>query len=172
MSFINVLNSFFKPFGFIIFFLLNKVKCVDIFKGILKLSLNDNYFVALNTGLFLYNYNLLNYALITNFNSSVYKNDNNDIIIIKEFLYNKQYYIFCMVNKYLFLFNEKSNITNTFLIDEDDIISTNYYELLPYKVDNNKIYFFISLNKGTSDIFLFYYKILLEASKMEKISSF
>ena len=171
MSFINVLNSFFKPFGFIIFFLLNKVKCVDIFKGILKLSLNDNYFVALNTGLFLYNYNLLNYALITNFNSSVYKNDDNDIIIIKEFLHNKQYYIFCMVNKYLFLFNEKSNITNTFLIDEDDIISTNYYELLPYKVDNNKIYFFISLNKGTSDIFLFYYKILLEASKMEKISS-
>ena len=59
---------FFKTFAIIILSLSIKVKCEDIFKGIKKLSLNDNYFVALNTGLYLYNYNLLNRALITSFN--------------------------------------------------------------------------------------------------------
>ena len=73
----------------------------------------------------MYNSKLLNCALITSFNSSVYKNEN-DIIFFKELVYNNQYYIFCMVNKYLFLFNEKYNITNSFFIDDDDIIQTNY----------------------------------------------
>ena len=58
-------------------------------------------------------------TLSNSFNSSVFKN-NNDIIIIKELVYNNYYFIFYMVNKYLFLFNEKNNITNSFLIDEDD----------------------------------------------------
>ena len=171
MSFINV---FFKILSITIILLHTKVKCEDIFKGIKKLSFNDNYFVVLNTGLYLYNYNLLNCALITSFNSSVYKNEN-DIIFFKELVYNNQYYIFCMVNKYLFLFNEKNNITNSFLIDEDDIIPSNYYELLLYKVIDKKIQFFIYLNKteySSSYITLFYYKISLETSKMEKIDSY
>ena len=81
---------FFKTFAIITLLLSTKVKCEDIFKGIKKLSLNDNYFVTLNTGLYLYNYNLLNRALITSFNSSIYKNDS-DIIIIKELVYNNLY---------------------------------------------------------------------------------
>ena len=161
---------FFKILSITIILLHTKVKCEDIFKGIKKLSLNDNYFVALNTGLYLYNYNLLNRALITSFNSSVYKNDN-DIIIIKELIYNNYFYVICLVNKYLFLFNEKNNITNSFLIDEDDIIPSNYYDLLPYKVINNLIQFFISLNKSSS-ITLFYFIISLETSKMEKSNQF
>ena len=161
---------FFKTFAIITLSLSIKVKCEDIFNGIKKLSLNDNYFVALNTGLYLYNYNLLNRALITSFNSSVYKNDN-DIIIIKELIYNNYFYVICLVNKYLFLFNEKNNITNSFLMDEDDIIPSNYYDLLPYKVINNLIQFFISLNKSSS-ITLFYFIISLETSKMEKSNQF
>jgi len=167
MSFLNV---FFKILAIIIILLPTKVKSVDIFKGIKKLSLNENYFVALNTGLYLYNSNFLNRALITSFDSSVYKN-NNDIIIIKELVYDNYYFIFCMVNKYLFLFNEKYNTTNSFFIDENDIIPTNYYDLLPYKISNNIIRFFISLNKDDSYIFWNYYKISLETSKMEKLNT-
>ena len=100
----------------------------------------------------------------------MFKN-NNDIIIIKELVYDNYYFIFCMVNKYLFLFNEKYNITNSFFIDDDDIIQTNYYDLLPYKISNNIIRFFISLNKDDSHIFWNYYKISLETSKMEKLNS-
>ena len=167
MSFINV----FFTFEIIILLLSTKVKCEDIFKGIKKLSLDDNYFVALTTGLYLYNYNLLNYALITRFNSSVYKNEK-DIIIIKELVFNHYYFIFCLVNKYLFLFNEKNNLTNSFFLNEDDIAPSNYYDLLPYKISNNIIRFFISLNKNISNINFFYYKISLETSKMEKINTF
>jgi len=98
----------------------------------------------------------------------VYKNDN-DIIIIKELVYDNYYFIFCMVNKYLFLFNEKNNITNSFLLNENDITPSNYYDLLPDKVSNNIIQFIISLNKN-SYITLFYYLISLETSKMVKIS--
>ena len=76
-----------------------------------------------------------------------------------------------MVNKYLFLFNEKNNITNSFLIDNDYIIPSNYHDLLPYKISNNIIRFLISLNKN-SDIIFLYYKITLETSKMEKINGF
>jgi len=57
MSFLNV---FFKILAIIIILLPTKLKCEDIFKGIKKLSLDDNYFVVLNIGLYLYNYNLLN----------------------------------------------------------------------------------------------------------------
>ena len=165
---------FFKTFAIITLLLSTKVKCEDIFKGIKKLSLNDNYFVTLNTGLYLFlvypGWNIS----VSRFNSSVYKNDN-DIIIIKELIYNNYFYVICLVNKYLFLFNEKNNITNSFLIEENDIIPSNYYELLPYKVIGKKIQFFIYLNKteySSSYIFLFYYKISLETSKIEKIDSY
>jgi len=166
----SFLNGFFKGFIYIIILFSTQTKCEDIFKDIKKLSFDDNYFVVLDTGLYLYNSKLLNCALITSFNSSVYKNDN-DRIITKELIYDNIYYIFCLVNRYLFLFNEKNNITNSFLIDEDDIISTNYYDLLPYKVENNFLRFIIPFNNDTLRIYFLNYKISLETLKMEKINT-
>ena len=166
----SFLNGFFKDFIYIIILFSTKIKCEDIFKDIKKLSFDDKYFVVLNKGLFLYNSNLLNCALITRFNSSVYKKDN-DIIITKELIYDNIYYMFRMVNKYLFLFNEKNNITNSFLIDEDDIIPTNYYDLFPYKVENNFLRFILLFNNDTSRFYISSYKISLETLKMEKINT-
>ncbi len=166
----SFLKGVFKGFIYIIILFSTQTKCEDIFKYIKKLSFDDNYFVVLDTGLYLYNSKLLNCALITSFNSSVYKNDN-DRIITKELIYDNIYYIFCLVNRYLFLFNEKNNITNSFLIDEDDIISTNYYDLLPYKVENNFLRFIIPFNNDTLRIYFLNYKISLETLKMEKINT-
>ena len=166
----SFLNGFFKDFIYLIILFSTKIKCEDIFKDIKRLSFYDKYFVVLNKGLFLYNSNLLNCALITRFNSSVYKKDN-DIIITKELIYDNIYYMFCMVNKYLFIFNEKNNITNSFLIDEDDITPSNYYDLFPYKVENNFLRFIIPFNNDTLRIYFLNYKISLETLKMEKINT-
>ena len=77
------------------------------FIDIKKLTTYDSYFVVLDTGLYLYNFNNSECGLIRQFNSSVYRSSNNKIIL-NELSDELNSYIFCLVNEYLFIFNEKN----------------------------------------------------------------
>ena len=68
---------------FFIFISLSNIKCQTYFKDIKKISFNNNYFVFLTNGFYLYNNNLLNCSKIFSFNSSIYKNSGNKIILTK-----------------------------------------------------------------------------------------
>ena len=84
--------------------ILIKVSFADKFIDIKKLSLYDIYFVVLDTGLYLYDFNSLDFALIHEFNGNEYR-DSNNLINITELNYRHRAYIFCLINEYLFLFN-------------------------------------------------------------------
>jgi len=123
-----------------------------------KLSLFDSYFVALDTGLYLYDLNTYDCALIYGF-------ENTGITIstktlnITEFYDGKNGYIFCLVQKYLFIFNENTNKTFKYMIKE---ISENaYYNIMPYKIENNNISFILAFNNDASNLIFFYYNFNL-----------
>ena len=75
-----------KSKSFIIFelyYLLISIKIIFTgeFKDLIKLSLYDSYFVVLDTGLYLYNFNIQDCALIHEFNDLEYNRYNNIINI-------------------------------------------------------------------------------------------
>ena len=100
------------------------------FIEIKKLSLYDSFFVVLDTGLYLYNFNSPNCSIIESFNSSVYKRNNNRVIS-NEPNHNEHYYTPRIVNKFLFIFNESNNKTCSFILDIFDNSDNHYYDLLP-----------------------------------------
>ena len=69
-----------------------------------KISSFNSYFVILDTGLYLYDFNSFDLALIYQFQNE-YKDTNNKINLT-ELYYRYRAYIFCLVNEYLFIFNE------------------------------------------------------------------
>ena len=142
----------------------HKIKCdssLDEFIDIKKIPLNDNYFVVLNTGLYIYNFNTLICSLILKFNSYVYKEVNNKIVT-KELDYKNKLYILCLVNDYLFIFNAHSNKTLSYKLNIEDIPNINYYyDLLPYKIINNTISFIIPFNKEENNLIFYYFNFEL-----------
>ena len=110
----------------------------QVFCGVLidmkKLSLYDSYFVALDTGLYLYDFNTNDCALIYELKSTI-NGISSKTINISELYDGKNGYIFCLIKEYLFIFNENTNKTFNFKINE--IITSAYYNIMPYKVENN-----------------------------------
>ena len=140
----------------------NKVQIKEpIFIEIKKISLNDNYFVVLNLGLYIYSSDLFQCSLIESFNSSIYKS-NEDKIIIKELKEKNIYYIFCLVNEYLYIFNENNNNSFSYKLDIIDTFYKNiYYDILPYKNDNKKITFIIPMKKNSFKLYFYFYDFCL-----------
>ena len=126
------------------------------FIDIKKLSLYDIYFVVLDTGLYLYDFNNEDFAKIHNFNNDEYKDNNNKINIAE--IYNKnKAYIFCLVNEYLFLFNEYTYKIWKYKINKIDHSTDYYYNIMPYKIENSNISFIIALNKDITNLFFYFY---------------
>ena len=146
--------------NFIIYLLLNDIiffnnaKCEDIFKDIIKLSLYEKYFVVLNNGLYLYNYNLLICANIISFDSSSILNSNDKIITTK-LVDENNFYILCLINRLLYIFNEQTNKTISYQINNDDMSNDNYYNLLPYKIQNNILDIIIFVNKDDHRLYFY-----------------
>ena len=136
-----------------IFISIKGIICVKLI-DIKKLSLYDSYFVALDTGLYLYDINTYDCALI-------YEFDNSKITVstkslnITEFYDGNNAYIFCLVKEHLFIFNEKTNKTFNYIINE--ITENDYYNIMPYKIENNNINFIIAFNNDTSNLIFYYY---------------
>ena len=102
-----------------LYYILLSIKIVlgDKFIDIKKLSLSDSYFVVLDSGLYLYDFNNLDCSLILNFNSSVYRHSN-DKVILNELNDDDNSFISCLVNEYLFIFDENNNKTISYKIDD------------------------------------------------------
>ena len=127
------------------------------FIDIKKLSSCDDYFVVLDTGLYLYDFNTNNCSILYQFNNSVYRINTNNNINLTELYYRYRAYIFCLVNEYLFIFNEYTNQLFNYKINEINNF-INYYNILPYKMENNITSFIIVSNVDTMCLNFDFYK--------------
>ena len=146
MSFTNEFNfKLNNIFIIFLFYIILSFKLVSAgeFIDLKKLNSYDAYFVVLDTGLYLYDINFFDCAIILNFNDTIFKNASNKVNLTE--MKNDEYsYIFCMVNEYLFIFNECNNKTISYKVKDIEISQNYYYNLMPYKYENNNISFFIS----------------------------
>ena len=144
-----------------IIFLLIKLLFGNVFIDIKKLSLSDSYLVVLDTGLYLYNFKNFDCSIILNFNSSVYRNTTNKVIL-NELNDENNLYILCLVNEYLFIFNENNNKTISYQINDFNLSPDKYYDLLPYKFQQNNISFIISYLNEPIIMTFYYYNFTLK----------
>ena len=144
---------------FYIIFISIKLIFAEEFIDIQKLFSKEIYFVILDTGLYLYDLNNLNCALIYEFKDE-YQNTKNNIIL-KEFHYKYKTYIICLVNEYLFIFNENTYTFLNYKIQEISQFKSYYYDIIPYKIENNYIGFIVVINKDVSNLFLNFYNFSL-----------
>ena len=141
------------------------------FIDIKKLSLNDNYFVILDTGLYLYDINTFNCASIYIFNDE-YKNSR-DVVLIKEFHYKYKAFIICLINEYLFLFNEYTYKVENFKINEIANFKNCYYDLMPYKIEGGNIGFIVAFNNEPKTLLFYFYNFnFIEGLNMQKAIPF
>ena len=137
--------------------ILIKVSFEEEFIDIKKLSIYDSsYFVIFDNGLYLYDLNALNYVIIHEFNSDEFL-DSNNIINITELYYGHKAYIFCLINKYLFILNEFTFKMFNYQINEVSNYNDNYYNIMPYKIENNNISFIIAFNEDNTNLIFYYY---------------
>ena len=121
-----------------------------------KLSSFNSYFVILDTGLYLYDFNSFDLALIYQFQNE-YKDTNNKIKLT-ELYYRYRAYIFCLVNEYLFIFNEYTYKVLNYQIKEiANFNDDDYYNIMPYKIENNNISFIIAFNNDTNKLYFYSY---------------
>ena len=158
-----------NEYNFRIFFIINlyfllsqmKIAITDEFIEIKKLFFTNKYFVVLDTGLYLYNMNTLDCSLIHKFNSTVYKRADNKILV-DDLEYKNKLYILCVVNEYLFIFNAQNNRTISFKINELESNKDNYYNILPYKIQNDIISFIIVVCENSNKLIFYYYNFSLK----------
>ena len=149
-----------------IIYLLILIKAIysESFIDMKKLSHNDYYFVILDTGLYLYDSTIENCSLIYQLNNGELNKENigNNKINITE-LYNEQKaYIFCLINKYLFIFNEYNYKLINYSIKEIAAFNNGeYYNLMPYNIENNNISFIIAFNNDTNYLLFYFYNFNL-----------
>ena len=120
-----------------------------------KLSAYDSYFVVLDTGLYLYNFNTYNYALISDFTNTTITVNTNSLNITELYDENNAY-IFWLVKPYLFIFDENTNKTINYS-EHIPNLSNGYYTILPYKKQNNNISFIIAFNNVNNKLIFNYY---------------
>ena len=146
----------------ILFFLIKIIFCEQIF-DLKKLSSFDSYFVVLDSGLYLYNPNLLDCAIIHNFNPNIKSSDK---VILSQINNEEKSYIICLVNELVFIFNEYTNKTNIYELDDYNNINQNYYEVLPYNIENDNISFFMVLNKEKEKLTFNFYTLNLNENNI------
>ena len=85
--------------------------------------------------------------------------------MVTELYYGYKAYIFCLVNEYLFIFNEYTYKLIKYKIKEiKEIINFNnndYCNIIPCKIENNNISFIIVLNKEMEKLFFYIYNFTI-----------
>ena len=141
------------------------------FIDIKKLFLIEKYFVILDTGLYLYDSDLLNCASIYEFKDE-YKEANNKIIL-KGFHYKSKAYIICLVNEYVFIYNENTYTILNYKIEQINTFKDCYYDMMPYKIENSYLGFIVVLNKDIDKLFFYFYNFSIkEGINVQKAISF
>ena len=147
------------------FISLSNIKCTTYFRNIKKIDFNNYYFVVLTDGLYLYNNNLLNCSKIFNFNSSIYKNSGDKIILTK-LEEERNSFILCLINKYLFIYDAKKNKIKYHLLNDKAITTDNYCNLMPYKINDNLLSF-IFVFSNSANLNFYYYDYNFNNKKIE-----
>ena len=137
------------------------------FINLKKLSSYDSYLVILDTGLYLYDLNISTCALIHEFTDIEFRPSSKNNINLTELYYGHKAYIFCLVNENLFIFNEYTYTLFNYTLNEINSFTDKYYNLMPYKIENNNISFIISLNKDTTNLIFYFYNFNLNESIIE-----
>ena len=148
-----------RLYRFLIILILLSIYAAESEEKLIDIKKLDNinkYFVALHSGLYLYDENFTNCALIIKFNNSFYREDNNKINITS-LTNDNNIYIFSLINEYLFLFNSTNNMTFSYKINDIDIYNSKYCNLMPYKYSNNKILSFILVINNEKNELNFYW---------------
>ena len=128
----------------------NEIKFIEI------KSLNSGkYFVVFDNGLFIYN---SDFSESNNLKSI--EIDSSERLIIIKHINQENVYIFCLINKYLYIYDEKNNKIVSFQIDkliEKELIDYQYYNIIPYNRDNKLKLIISSLKteKKKENFFLF-----------------
>ena len=146
MSFLNEFSFNLNNFIIFLFYIILSLKLVSAgeFIDLKKLNTYNAYFVVLDTGLYLYDINFFDCAIIISFNDTIYRSTNNKINLTE--MKNDEYsYIFCMINEFLFIFNESNNKTISYKVDDIDV-SKNYYFKTWCNLPFNKIGELIKFN--------------------------
>ena len=139
-----------------LYYILKSIKAGE-FIDIKKLSSCDDFFVILDTGLYLYDFNIDNCNLIYKFNNNEIKSKEINNINITELYNEKNAYIFCLVNEYLFIFDEYTYQLFNCTINEINDFNDGYYNLMPYKIENNISNFIIAFNNETNKLYFYFY---------------
>ena len=94
---------------------------------------NGNYFVIFHNGLFIYNHNFMRTKVLKNFYTTI---SNSDRIIIKDHIFKENIYIFCIINNYLYIYDDsKGKITGITIPNQ----LSNYYYFI--NVNDYNIYY-------------------------------
>ena len=136
------------------------------FQKIKKLSSSGDYFIILDNGLFIYNSDFTEKTTIYSFNNNqkISSNEDSTNTIITELKNNDDTYIICLAKKYVYLYDDSNKkIYNYYLskLSEEDYSQSGViYNLMPYNIQNNIIYFIISFIReklaAHKIIFLYY----------------
>ena len=90
----------------------------------------------------------------------------NDTINLTELYYENKAYIFCLVNEYLFILDEYTYQLFHYKINEIYNFNDGYYNIMPYKIENNNISFIIAFNNDTNSLYFYSYNFELEQEKL------
>ena len=138
-----------------------KVSLAGVYIDMKKISLYDSYFIILDSGLYLYDFNTLDYISIYEFSNEL--GEANNIINITELYSWNKAYIFCLINEYLFIYNEYTYKIMNYRINEIVPFNDYYYNIMPYKIENNNISFIIAFNKDINKLIFYFYNFAFDA---------
>ena len=110
----------------------------------LKILPNGNYFVLLEDGIYIYNNDFSNKTLIKKLNNDEYITDETESnkTVLSEIHNNTNDYILFLLRKNIYLFVNKKEVIIKYDFSGKDLTGE-YYNLIPYKLDNNFIYYII-----------------------------
>ena len=112
---------------------------------------SGEYFIIMSNGIYISNNDFSNITQIFIFNNyqSIKNIEDNNKIALSEFKNDTNFYIFYLIKYYLYLFDfNKRNISQFELRDE---LNGNFYNLIPYKIIENTLYYVIVFSLKLSE---------------------
>ena len=162
--YINVYNKY-SIFGIIIIISFFNVEIDNKLLNIQRISSSGEYFVILDNGIYIYDYNITQCLKFHSFS-----NNNNDKASISEFISNDKNYIAFLINYYLYIYNSSNYEISYFYLKDLPEDKYESYDVILYDVQDNNFFFIISLIQSnllsTKNIKYLYYKINYYSSKV------
>jgi len=131
---------------------------------------SGGYFIISSDGITVYSYDFTVNKTIYIFNDNEKEDYNNNKMVISQYSPNNDFYIFCLIKgESLLIFDYKNCSIKSINITEIEKKDEFYYNIIPYKLDNNNsleyiisyINFFETISSGYYQINFFRFKISL-----------